>query len=146
MPLNDCAFLPYPETPHPVLPILIHNPHTGKSVKAFGIIDTGADECAIPAWIAAKLGHVLEKGYKSSSITGSGEAIAYKHTTAIDIFHPQHGTTPVYSLEKIQVDYMPDLDVVLLGVRNFLDRFVLTVDYPRHRFSIKYPAVDPRGI
>ncbi|MBI5694254.1 MAG: retroviral-like aspartic protease family protein [Nitrospirae bacterium] len=146
MPLDNCSFLPYPETPHPVLPVIIHNPHTGKYWRTYGIIDTGADECAIPAWIAAKLGHDLEQGRRSNATTGGGESVAYAHTTSIDIFHPQKDGKAVYTLSNIPVDYMPDLDIVLLGVRSFLSEFVLTIDYPRFRFSIKYPEVDARGV
>lgn len=41
------------------LPVTIINPETRKSIKVFGLIDTGADECALPALYAARLGHNL---------------------------------------------------------------------------------------
>ena len=126
------------------MPITIHNPHTGQSIRTFGIIDTGADECAIPGKMASRLGHTLEKGKAGSSKTGGGLSECYAHTTSIDIFHPQKGSAPAYRLENIPVDFMPDLDVVLLGVRNFLSEFILAIDYPRYEFSIKRPIVDRR--
>ena len=50
MPLKDCPFskLSGADIPRPILPIKIINPHTGLSYTTFGIIDTGADECAVP--------------------------------------------------------------------------------------------------
>jgi hypothetical protein len=110
MPLDECQFLPYPETPHPVLPITIHNPHTGQS----------------------------------DSKTGGGLCEGYAHTTSIDVFHPQKSGAPAYKLENIPVDFMPGLDVVLLGVKSFLSEFIITIDYPRYKFSIKRPEVDRR--
>ena len=43
----------------PWLRVIITNPHTGKRVGVWGIIDTGADECALPAAYAELLGHNL---------------------------------------------------------------------------------------
>jgi hypothetical protein len=50
MPLKDCPFskLSDADIPRPILPIKIINPHTALSYATFGIIDTGADECAVP--------------------------------------------------------------------------------------------------
>jgi hypothetical protein len=41
----------------PLLRIRIINPHTGLSFLTSGLIDTGADQCAIPALFAPLLGH-----------------------------------------------------------------------------------------
>jgi hypothetical protein len=35
------------------------------------------------------------------------------------------------------IDFMPNLNVVLLGVKSFLSSFVLTVDYKKSVFSLK---------
>ena len=35
------------------------------------------------------------------------------------------------------IDFMPNLSVPLLGVRNFLSHFKLTVDYPNQKFSLR---------
>lgn len=40
----------------PWLPVTIINHHSNKKVKVLGLIDTGADECALPASYAAILG------------------------------------------------------------------------------------------
>ena len=43
----------------PILEIKIINPYNKKYIRTYGVIDTGADECAIPAWVANRLGHNL---------------------------------------------------------------------------------------
>jgi hypothetical protein len=49
-----------PDDPlRPILPIRITNPDTGLSVRSWGLIDTGADDCAFPARLATILGHNL---------------------------------------------------------------------------------------
>jgi predicted aspartyl protease len=116
-------------SPKPWLPILIINPHTGKRVPTFGLIDTGADECALPASFAEILGHDLQKGAPKDISTGNGTTISYSHTVAIEIddFHT----------EDVLIDFMPNLSVPLLGVRSFLSRFILTINYKDRNFTLQ---------
>jgi hypothetical protein len=123
----------------PCLAVRIINPHTGLGFPTYGMIDTGADECAIPAVFAPLLGHDLLKGTSKRIQTGNGETVAYSHTTAVEIIDPRDNAV-VYRIDDTPVDFMPNLHVVLLGVRNFLGRFVLTIDYPKRVFSIKLPC------
>ena len=138
MPISNCPFTSYGSISRPILPIKIVNPHANLGFKTFGIIDTGADECAVPASVANILGHNLQAGKTKRIRTGNGETIAYVHTTAFEIFHPVSGEF-LYTVKKTPIDYMPNLDVVLLGVNSFLSKFVLNIDYPEKTFSIKYP-------
>lgn len=72
----------------PILAVKIINPSTEKNYKTFGIIDTGADECAIPAACASLLGHNLQAGETKIINTGNGKTVAYAHTTKFEIYHP----------------------------------------------------------
>ena len=140
MPLKDCPFLKLSkeDIPRPLLPINIINPHTGLSYATFGIIDTGADECAIPAGIASILGHNLQAGSVKTIGTGNGETIAFAHTTKFEIYDPLSFKL-AYTILDTPIDFMPNLHVVLLGVNSFLSKFVLNIDYPRKVFSISSP-------
>ena len=121
--------------PSPMLPLRITNPHTGKSLLAWGLVDTGASQFAIPATMAPILGHNLELGQTLPISTGNGTAAAYLHTTQIDILSLD-GSTKVFSISSIPVSFMPNLVPVLIGVGNFLELFRLTIDYPHQKFSI----------
>jgi len=66
-----------------MLPIRIVNPDAGIAVPAWGLIYTGADDCAIPAKYASMLGHNLQKGRERRVGTGNGITTAYAHTTNI---------------------------------------------------------------
>ena len=123
---------------YPLLKITIVNPATGLSVSTFGLIDTGADECAIPAGFARALGHNLQAGITKTIQTGNGATSAYAHTSTIQIHDPLTNVV-AHTIQQTPVDFMPNLHVVLLGVRNFLGTFVLTVDYPQQEFSIIRP-------
>ena len=105
MDIIDAPFLKFSpdELPRPWLPLTIRNPHTNQAINVYGLIDTGADECAIPA--------------------------AYAHTLCFE--------TRGIKIENVLIDFMPNLNVVLLGVRSFLSNFVLTVDYKKSVFSLK---------
>lgn len=111
------------------LPVTIINPKTRKSIKVFGLIDTGAYECALPALYAARLGHKLRLGEEREINTGNGVAIAYSHTVTIRTFE--------FSTKNTLIDFIPNLYIPLLGVKSFLNHFILTVDYPRQVFSLE---------
>jgi len=139
MPIRNCPFtFCNGDIYRPILQIRIINPHTKKSYRTYGIIDTGADECAIPAAYASLLGHNLQSGQVKRIRTGNGETVAYAHTTRFEIFHPATGKL-LYTVNDTPIDFMPNLHVVLLGVNSFLSRFVLKIDYPQKFFSIRFP-------
>jgi predicted aspartyl protease len=116
------------DIPRPYLPITIINPENGKRLNVFALIDTGADEIALPASFAQPLGHKLESGYQKKISTGNGITISYDHTINIVVFD--------FSAEKIVIDFMPNLHIPLLGVKSFLNNFTLEIDYPKKYFSI----------
>jgi len=124
-----------------MLYIRICNPHTGQSLNTIGLVDTGADECALPAEFAQILGHDLEAGQVKQIATGNGVTTAYSHTCRIEILAPNVAETSQEDTacvtEETPIDFLPNLNTVLLGVGNFLGNFVLTVDYPRRVFSIE---------
>jgi len=138
MPIRNFPFLDiYKDNhPRPWLPIRIVNPHTGKHFDTFGLIDTGADECSVPAFLAYEIGHDLNKGIPNTTNTAGGMATGYAHTTKIDIFNLEGKC--VHTISDIPIDFMPNLPCVLLGVNNFLDQFKLHIDYPGFNFSIIY--------
>jgi hypothetical protein len=142
MPITKYPFIrTHPNAPpRPNLPIVIRNPHTGLHYNAWGQIDTGADMCVIPSVCAAVLGHDLEKGSEDSAGTGSGPGKLFYHTTEIEICKMEVGVpdhkTSLISIPETQIAFMPGLQTVLLGVRDFLDIYILTVDYQAQNFSI----------
>lgn len=59
----------------PYLPVTIMNPDTSKQIGVYALIDTGADECALPASFAPLLGHNLQDGKPKKISTGNGVTI-----------------------------------------------------------------------
>jgi predicted aspartyl protease len=131
MEIIDSPFLRFSpdDLPRPWLPLIIKNPHTGQTVNVYGLIDTGADECAVPAHYAPMIGHSLQAGIEKSIRTGNGITAAYAHTLSLE--------TQGIKIENVLIDFMPNLNVVLLGVKSFLSNFVLTIDYKSSVFSLK---------
>lgn len=117
------------DIPRPWLPVLIRNPHTDKEIEVYGLIDTGADECALPAQYAPLLRHNLQAGYPKEINTGNGKTLAYSHTVCLQVHD--------FTIKDVLIDFMPNLSVPLLGTKSFLSNFVLTIDYPNSTFSIK---------
>ena len=118
------------DTPRPWLPVILVNPHANQSISVYGLIDTGADECAIPAGYAPMIGHNLQAGSQKTINTGNGPTAAYTHTLSLDVCGK-------IRIENVLIDFLPNLNVVLLGVRNFLSNYILTVDYLNSKISLK---------
>ncbi|MBI4651656.1 retroviral-like aspartic protease family protein [Candidatus Desantisbacteria bacterium] len=112
----------------PYIPITIINPENKKELNVFALIDTGADECALPASFAPPLGHNLQSGYQKKISTGNGITVAYSHTVYIKAFD--------FLTENVLIDFMPNLQIPLLGVKSFLSNFTLKIDYTDKNFSI----------
>jgi len=133
MPVRDYPFsvVRPGDIARPYLPVTIINPDTGKELRVYALIDTGADECAFPASFASVLGHNLQAGQLRRISTGNGITVAYSHTTRLAIED--------FSTQDVLVDFMPNLSIPLLGVKSFLSNFILTVDYPNRIFSLSLP-------
>jgi len=133
MPVRDYPFsvVRPGDIARPYLPVTIINPDTGKELRVYALIDTGADECAFPASFASVLGHNLQAGRLRRISTGNGITVAYSHTTCLAIED--------FSTQDVLVDFMPNLSIPLLGVKSFLSNFILTVDYPNRIFSLSLP-------
>ncbi len=69
----------------PWLSVVIINPHSGRHINVLGLIDTGADECALPSAYANILGHNLQTGKPKEINTGNGITTAYSHSSQIKI-------------------------------------------------------------
>ena len=143
MPIERVPFFrAYPADPRkrPWLFIRLKNPDTGQVFSTVGLVDTGADECCLPACYAGFLGHNLTSGTAKKINTGNDTTTAYCHRSTIEILDTtllfQGRERTVYTIENTLVDFMPNLHCALLGVGNFLSQFTLTIDYPRQVFSI----------
>jgi len=152
MPIFEYTFTRLsPDAPYqPFLIIEVTNPANNFHKEMPALIDTGADECTIPGFYAGKLGHDLKAGKPKPIGTAGGDSEAYGHTCKINIF-AMSGTAQkpkvdydnvVITIPKSIIDFAPDLKLgyALLGVKNFLKKYILTIDYPRQVFSICKPS------
>ena len=136
----------------PMLWIRIFNSHGNSAsdllaIDTLAIIDTGADDCAFPAPFAVLLGHDLESVPPKPIITAGGTTTAYPHTSRIDIYDMKpstKGAKVLYTIPDTPIDFTIGCEAFLLGRKNFLNRFVLTIDYPQQLFSVRFPQVQQR--
>lgn len=118
--------------PSTYLPARVSNPHSGRSVVVYALIDTGADQCAFPESLAVELGHNFQgKDVMSETTVGvSGNTSVYLHTFDIDILTPDRDEV-FASFPNMLISCVPTEIPSLLGVANCLDQFILTIDYPK---------------
>ena len=67
----------------PYLPIRIINPHNNNHLDYLGLVDTGADCCMVPAWLAEYLGHDIKEGKAIPCSTANSKSKGYNHALKI---------------------------------------------------------------
>ncbi len=87
----------------------------------------------MPASLAGRLGHRIERGTPKTVATAGGEITAYSHTARILV--------DGLATFEATVDFIPRLGTPLLAVNSFLSKVILTVDYPAQTFTLSMTAV-----
>lgn len=105
----------------PVIPIKLSLGE--KAVTFNGLIDSGADECTFPAWIAKTFGHDEYKGKKRIFSGIGGSVLAYLHKTHLSVSGIEFLTDVYYSHEWYDMPYG------LLGEVDFFKRFDIDFSY-----------------
>lgn len=144
MPIKDYPFSIVGEgPPRPMLWIRLTNPDTNLSFVTLAIVDTGADVCVFPAGIAVALGHSLQSVPPNPMVGVGSQTVAWPHTSKMEILSIKAdgtvGSSVLYTVPNTLIDFSPTCPMFLLGTKNFLSKFILTVDYPRQVFSIRKP-------
>jgi hypothetical protein len=128
----------------PVLPIIISNPANGVEHLTWALIDTGADTSAVPEEIAMLLYHNIRHPdvKKDCSFGISGHTVVFLHTFTIDVLAPKPSgevnlAKVAMRVTKQLIPVIPQLPVVILGQKDFLQRSILTLNYPKKWFSIQ---------
>lgn len=133
------------DVPRPSLYLRIINPHKNLHTEPIlAQIDTGSDMCCFPSDIAIQLGHELESVEPVTIITPSGEGIAFPHTTVLEILEKEEATGEpgervLYTTDEKLIHFVKNGKDFYLGVEDFLEEFVLNINYPYRIFSITHP-------
>jgi predicted aspartyl protease len=128
----------------PALWVKVSNPEKGLAVIALALIDTGAGECAFPANVAWRLGHDLYAVSPKMVHTANRQTTTFPHTSRVEVLdveldgRPNEGKV-LLAIQDQLIDYTCGLEAFLLGQRNFLGQFVLKIDYPKQRVSLRLP-------
>jgi predicted aspartyl protease len=126
---------PPPERPakyvyRPVIPIKLH---LNKNVITFdGLIDSGADECTFPGWIATALGHHVYKGKQKIFSGIGGSVLAYLHKTHLRLNGIEFVANVYYSHE------WDDMPFGLLGQAGFFSHFEVNFNYEEKEILLRY--------
>jgi hypothetical protein len=120
-PATPPGFRPVQHIYRPVIPVSLSIRR--EVVESSALIDSGADECTFPGYVARELGFEIEKGERRIFSGIGGSVPAYRHTTLITIAGIRIAAEVYYSP---QWDHMP---FGLLGQQGFFSRFRVQFDY-----------------
>jgi len=130
----------------PYLTCQFINPKTEVAQDDIALVDTGSSACAVSAGFAKELGYNIKKGIWGRTRTASNHVQYWQHTFKIHIYTMyERGPENIFvdknnivlTLENVAVDVMDCDTPILLGVRDFLENYTLTANYPRRLFSIQ---------
>lgn len=114
----------------PVIPVKLS---LGKQTITFdGLIDSGADECTFPGWIAKILGHNLHKGNPKIFSGIGGSVLSYLHKTHMWINGNEFTVDVYYSHE------WDDMPFGLLGQAGFFVHFDISFRYKKKEIVLKF--------
>ena len=130
--------------PSPILPLLIANPHNGNNFRTWGLIDTGAMATVIPAFIAGIIGIDIGSIPSSPGKGAGGDLTVFRHLFSIDILSLDGDGNVIENEIAIRIPprsmrIINNLPGVLLGVNDFLKKYILKINYPLQIFSVRLP-------
>ncbi|MFH1798843.1 MAG: hypothetical protein ABH844_05895 [Candidatus Omnitrophota bacterium] len=113
----------------PVIPVKLS---LGKQTITFdGLIDSGADECTFPGWIAKTLGHNVHSGNPKIFSGIGGSVLSYLHKTHIKLNGNEFVINVYYSHE------WDDMPFGLLGQAGFFVHFDICFYYEKKEIVLK---------
>ncbi len=113
----------------PVIPIKLL---LDKKVITFdGLIDSGADECTFPGWIAKALGYDVNKGKQKIFYGIGGSVLAYLHKTHLRLNGIEFVADVYYSHE------WDDMPFGLLGQAGFFMHFEVFFNYKEKEILLR---------
>jgi len=132
LPVNPTlAFPDRNTTPRPLIPLIISSGRA--AVAGYAVIDSGADDCLLPASFASQLGFRLDEGSRYE-FGGAGSAKQTAWFFAVTLAVAGFSPFPAY------VGFTPALErttVGILGQNGFFDRFVVEFDLRNSVFHIE---------
>ena len=105
-----------------------------KATPLWALIDSGADFCVFPRWVADELELPWSKGrYRPVSALGQDQIPAYEHTVSIELLcYPRHEL-------QTKVRFLAHgLPFALLGQKGFFENLLITFDHQLGKFWL-YP-------
>jgi len=114
----------------PVIPIKLFLDN--RAITFDSLVDSGADECTFPAWIAKTLGHNVYKGKQKIFSGIGGSVLAYLHKTHLILNEIELVADVYYSHE------WDDMPFGLLGQAGFFSHFEVCFNYREKEISLEY--------
>ena len=125
----------------PFVPILLFNPDTNQRFRTDALIDTGADACSFPKYLADITGHKLKGTDVDSSVTsgiGGIEIKTWKHTFLIGLLDPSGNSILKWTNKQLIDCFDHNNAPPLLGAKNFLKDFIIEIDYPKKEIKLTW--------
>lgn len=114
----------------PVIPIKLISNKTAITFDA--LIDSGADECTFPGWLAKSLGFNVYRGKQKIFSGIGGSVLAYLHKTHLQLNGFEFMVDVYYSHE------WDDMPFGLLGQAGFFSHFDINFGYTNKEILLKY--------
>ncbi len=113
----------------PVIPVKLFEDR--KVITFDGLIDSGADECTFPGWIAKALGYNVYRGKQKIFSGIGGSVLAYLHKTHLRLSGFEFVADVYYSHE------WDDMPFGLLGQAGFFMHFDIFFNYKEKEILLR---------
>lgn len=124
----------------PMIPIKIINPVNNEEIKAWGLLDTGADKCLFPKGICDVLKIDIKTGRQDGATGIEGNSMStWVHPFKVQLLDPKTGEA-IWKSKEIQIGCCEhDNAPILLGWENCMQCLSIRFNYPTKRIVIEVP-------
>ncbi len=111
---------------------------SGKEVRSFALVDSGADDCLFPASLARGLGITIpnQRSYLFSGTAGNPQ-VAYFEPIGIEILNLQNRAVFSFELDAGFCETLEHTGCGLLGRNGFFSRFKISFTHADNYFEIE---------
>jgi hypothetical protein len=112
----------------PVIPVRLSQ--GSRHVVFDALIDSGADECTFPGWVAKTLGLRIAAGEKKIFSGIGGSVLSYRHRAALRVDRTRFVADVCFSQDR------DDMPFGLLGQAGFFAHFAVSLNYTQREILL----------
>lgn len=117
--------------------VRVYNPVRGNNLIINCLLDSGADKCLFPEFIATSVLSMRSGGKSQSKGIANFPIDTYPHLLRLELLSTDYNRV-IWASKNLTIDCVPHDVPPLLGSSDFLINFIISFNYKQEFFTIKH--------